>query len=108
MALDPSLITAIVPVGVSLAFMGVVGWVVTTWLRVKNGYPLESSWGKPLLPSHSNETMERVKLLAQENAQLRAEMGSIKDRMAVLERIAVDRGTRLAEEIDNLVPKAIN
>ena len=52
--------------------------------------------------------MERVKLLPQENAQLRAEMGSIKDRMAVLERIAVDRGTRLAEEIENLVPKAIN
>ncbi len=35
--------------------------------------------------------MERVKLLAQENAQLRAEVGSMKDRLQVLERIAVDR-----------------
>jgi hypothetical protein len=108
MALDPGLINAIAPVGVSLAFMGMIGWVITTWLRVKNGYPLESSWGKPLLPSHSNETMERVKLLAQENAQLRAELGSMKDRLQVLERIAVDRGTRLAAEIDALPHKAIN
>ena len=52
--------------------------------------------------------MERVKLLAQENAQLRAEVGSMKDRLQVLERIAVDSGTRLAEEIDNLPPKALN
>jgi hypothetical protein len=109
MPLDPSMIEAIAPVGVSLVFMGTIGWVVTTWLRVKNGYPLESSWGKPLFPQLSNEAMERVKLMAQENAQLRAELGSVKDRLQVLERIAVDRGTRLAEEIDSLAaPKALN
>jgi len=108
MALDPSLITAIAPVGVILAITGTIGWVVTTWLRIKNGYPLESSWGKPLLPHGGGETMERVKLIAQENAQLRAEVGSMKDRLQVLERIAVDRGTRLADEIDNLPPKALN
>ena len=93
---------------ISIGFLGVVGWIFTTWLRIKNGYPLENSWGKPLLPHGGGETMERVKLLAQENAQLRAEVGSMKDRLQVLERIAVDRGTRLAEEIDNLPPKALN
>jgi hypothetical protein len=109
MPLDPSMIEAIAPVGVSLVFMGTIGWVVTTWLRVKNGYPLESSWGKPLFPQLSNEAMERVKLMAQENAQLRAELGSVQDRLQVLERIAVVRGTRLAEEIDSLAaPKALN
>jgi hypothetical protein len=108
MALDPSMIEAIAPVGVSMIFMGTIGWVVTTWLRVKNGYPLENSWGKPMFPQLSNEAMERVKLVAQENAQLRAELSSVKDRLQVLERIAVDRGTRLAEEIDSLAPKALN
>ena len=108
MALDPSMIEAIAPVGVSAAFMVTIGWVVTTWLRVKNGYPLENSWGKPMFPQLSSEAMERVKLVAQENAQLRAEMGSVKDRLQVLERIAVDRSTRLADEIDNLTVKAIN
>ena len=108
MALDPSIIQAIAPVGVSAIFMGSIGWVITQWLRMRHGYPLENSWGKPMLPHGGGETMERVKLLAQENAQLRAEVGSMKDRLQVLERIAVDRGTRLANEIDNLPPKALN
>ena len=102
MALNPEIIAAIAPVGVSAIFMGTTAWVITTWLRVKNGYPLESSWGKPLFPQLSNEDMERVKLIAQENAQLRAELASVKDRMEVLERIAVDPGRRLASEIDAL------
>ncbi len=108
MALDPAMIEAIAPIGVSAVFIGTIGWVMTQWLRMRHGYPLENSWGKPLLPHGGGETMERVKLLAQENAQLRAEVGSMKDRLQVLERIAVDRGTRLAEEIDNLPPKALN
>lgn len=108
MALDPAMIEAIAPIGVSAVFIGTIGWVMTQWLRMRHGYPLENSWGKPLLPHGGSETMERVKLLAQENAQLRAEVGSMKDRLQVLERIAVDRGTRLAEEIDNLPPKALN
>ena len=108
MALDPAMIEAIAPIGVSAVFIGTIGWVMTQWLRMRHGYPLENSWGKPLLPHGGGETMERVKLLAQENAQLRAEVGSMKGRLQVLERIAVDRGTRLAEEIDNLPPKALN
>jgi hypothetical protein len=108
MALDPALIEAIAPVGVSAVFIGTIGWVMTQWLRMRHGYPLENSWGKPLLPHGGGETMERVKLLAQENAQLRAEVGSMKDRLQVLERIVVDSGTRLANEIDNLPPKALN
>jgi hypothetical protein len=108
MALDPAMIEAIAPIGVSAVFIGTIGWVMTQWLRMRHGYPLENSWGKPLLPHGGGETMERVKLLAQENAQLRAEVGSMKDRLQVLERIVVDSGTRLAEEIDNLPPKALN
>lgn len=108
MALDPSIIQGLIPVGVSAVFIGTVGWVVTTWLKIKNGYPLESSWGKPLLPAASGETLERVKLLSQENAQLRAELGSIKDRLQVLERIATDKSSRLAAEIDGLATKSLN
>jgi hypothetical protein len=105
MAIDPAFVEAITPVGVSAAFMATVGWVVTTWLKVKNGYPLESSWGKPLYPNGGGEAMERIRLLSQENAQLRAELGSLKDRMAVLERIATDQPARLAAEIDNLATR---
>lgn len=108
MALDLVMLETLAPVAVSAAFIGTMGWVMTVWIRVKNGYPLESSWGKPMLPAASSETIERIKLLAQENAQLRAEVGSMKDRLQVLERIAVDRGTRLAAEIDDLGKPALN
>ena len=79
-----------------------VGWVFTTWLRVKHGYPLEGSWGQALKPVHNNEAIERLKLLTTENAQLQAELGALKDRVQTLERIATDSGSRLSREIDDL------
>lgn len=85
---------------VSLAAIG--GWVFTTWLRVKNGYPLEGSWGQALKPAHNAEALERLKLITSENAQLQAELGALKDRVQVLERIATDDGRRLSREIDDL------
>ena len=82
--------------------LGVGGWVFTTWLRIKNGYPLETSWGTPLHPSGDRETTERIKLLTGENAQLRAEVGALKDRLETIERIVTDEPARLAREIDTL------
>ena len=58
--------------GVTIALLGVVGWIFTTWLRIKNGYPLENSWGKAIYLRQTTEELERIKLLSQENAQLRA------------------------------------
>jgi hypothetical protein len=78
------------------------GWVFTTWLRIKHGYPLETSWGRALHPTTDNESKERIKLLTGENAQLRAELGSVKDRMETIERIITDQPHRLAQEIDSL------
>jgi hypothetical protein len=93
---------AVAPVVAIVGLAGVGGWVFTTWLRVKNGYPLENSWGKAVYPKTSDEAMERVKLISQENAQLRAELGSVKDRLAVIERIVTDESHRLSHEIEAL------
>lgn len=82
--------------------VSVGGWVLTTWLRIKHGYPLETSWGTPLHPSNSKENAERIKLLTHESAQLRAEVGSLKDRLENVERIVTDQPMRLAREIDAL------
>ena len=81
------------------------GWVVTTWLRIKNGYPLENSWGKAVYPKN-DQAVERVKLLTQENAELRAELGSLKDRLGNVERIVTDSGYHLTNEIDRLRDKS--
>lgn len=95
-------LNTIAPVVAIVGLAGVGGWVFTTWLRVKNGYPLENSWGKPIYPRTSDEAMERIRLVSQENAQLRAELGSVKDRLAVIERIVTDESHRVASEIEAL------
>lgn len=101
-----SMIQTILPFVALMAVLGIGGWVATTWLRIKNGYPLESSWGKAIYPQKNDELVERVKLVSQENAQLRAELGSIKDRLANVERIVTDDSHRLGQEIDALrLPK---
>lgn len=78
-----------------------VGWIINTWMRMKHGYPLENSWGKAVYPKN-DQAVERVKLLTQENAELRAELGSMKDRLANVERIVTDSGYHLTSEIDRL------
>ena len=92
----------LMPAIVLIAMLGIAGWVFTTWLRVKHGYPLDGAWGQAIYPKNDSETVERIKLLTAENAQLRAELGSIKDRLETLERIATDQPLKLAREIDAL------
>lgn len=94
------------PLVVTIVVIGTVGWMFTTWLRVKNGYPLEGGWGQAVYPIHNDEAMERIKLLSQENAQLRAEMGAVKDRLANVERIVTDSAVSLDREIEQLRGKS--
>lgn len=94
--------------GITVGLVAVLGWVFTTWLRVKNGYPLEGAWGQTIKPITSNETTERLRMLATENAQLRAEVSSLKDRTAVLERIATDQSTQLDRQIESLRDTKVN
>jgi hypothetical protein len=97
------------------AFLPYLGWIITgafvlgaagiltsfqiTRMKIKNGYPLEGMWG---------QTAHRVTLLTQENAELRAELGSIKDRLANVERIVTDGGYHLGAEIDALRDRALS
>ena len=96
------LIAGLVPFIALIVALGVGGSLLSTWLRIRNGYPLSNSWGMPLHPKTDGEALERIKLLTSENAQLRAELGSIKDRLETLERIATDQPSKLARDIDAL------
>ena len=88
--------------GLLVGVMGIGGWIYTTRMRIKNGYPLSGAWGQAVYPKNDQEAVERVKLLSQENAQLRAEIGSIKDRLANVEKIVVDDSHKLTAEIEAL------
>jgi hypothetical protein len=85
-----------------IVVVAVGGSLLNNWLKIKNGYPLSNSWGMPIHPKTDRESAERIKLRPNENAQLRAEVGSVKDRLEILERIATEQPSRLAREIDAL------
>lgn len=90
---------------VVITVVAVLGSIHSTRMKIKNGYPLEGMWGQSLKPEISSEGMERVKLLTQENASLRAELSSMKERMANVERIVTDSGFQLTHQIDALRDK---
>lgn len=102
MTLDYATLEMLSPVIVVVSAVGIAGWVFNNWLRMRHGYPLENSWGKALYPKPATEDQARVQLLTQENAQLRAELGSIKDRLSSVERIVTDQGYDLARQIEGL------
>ncbi|MDQ3145108.1 MAG: hypothetical protein M3Q57_09580 [Pseudomonadota bacterium] len=97
-----NLLVNILPLVAVIVALGVGGSLLHTWLRIKNGYPLQNSWGMAIHPKTDQESVERIKLLSTENAQLRAEIGSVKDRLETIERIVTDQPHRLAREIDAL------
>ncbi len=94
--------TAMKRAALIMVSVSVIGWIYNTRQKIKHGYPLEGMWGQSLKPAVASEAMERVKLLTQENAQLRAELSSVQDRLAVVERIVTDGGYRLGHEIERL------
>jgi hypothetical protein len=96
------LIAGVLPFVAIIVGLAVGGSLLSTWIRIKNGYPLQNSWGLPIHPKTDQEAAERIKLLTSENAQLRAELGSVKDRLETVERILTDQPSKLAQEIESL------
>ena len=92
----------VLPLVVMIVALGIGGSLLHTWLRIKNGYPLQNSWGMPIHKKNDDQLIERIKLLSSENGQLRAELGSVKDRLETIERIVTDQPSRLASEIESL------
>ena len=77
------------------------GWLISSWIRAKHGYPLENEWCGT---SHKRdaEADEATKALVAENKQLKATVGRLEERLKVLERIATDQPDRLSREIEQL------
>lgn len=81
--------------------MSTLGWIVTSWIRARHGYPLEGEWGGKVTKSDP-QADRKIELLSSENERLTGQIGRLQDRIAVLERIATDKPARLADEIDSL------
>ena len=74
-----------------------IGWIITTFIRARHGYPLEGEWGGKV----TREDPATRQLVA-ENEALKTNVARLEDRLKVLERIATDPSRQLADDIDNL------
>lgn len=77
------------------------GWVASTWIRARHGYPIENEW-TGMVHKETPEAERRIELLSNENAGLKGQVSRLEERIAVLERIATDPAERTAREIDQL------
>ena len=77
------------------------GWVATSWIRARHGYPVEGEWGDTVAKSDP-DAERKISLLSSENERLTGQVSRLKERIAVLERIATDAPSRLTAEIERL------
>jgi cell division protein FtsB len=91
---DPMFVLAIVAIST-------LGWVMTTAIRARHGYPVTDDWGRNV--GKTDPAMEETaRALTAENDQLRSTVGRLEERLKVLERIATDPGTKIADQIEQL------
>ena len=81
--------------------MSTAGWIITSWIRAKHGYPVEGEWGGTISKDDPKATRQ-IELLSNENEQLTGKVTRLEDRIAILERIVTDKPARLSAEIDGL------
>lgn len=86
---------------IAIIAISTFGWIVTSWIRAKHGYPLEGEW-HGLTHKQDPEAGRRIEALSSENAGLKGQVGRLEERLAVLERIATDPAERTAREIESL------
>lgn len=84
--------------------LSIGGWMFTTWIRAKHGYPVENEWGGTVHRSDADAD-RKIALLEGDNAKLAGQIGRLEERIATLERIVTEnegQSARLADQIDRL------
>ena len=86
---------------IAIIAISTFGWIVTSWIRAKHGYPLENEW-HGMTHKEDPQAGRQIELLTDENTALKGQVGRLEERLAVLERIATDPAERTAREIEQL------
>jgi len=86
---------------IALVALSTLGWIVTSWIRARHGYPVEGEWGGTVSKSDP-QADRKIELLSTENGRLTGQIDRLQERIAVLERIVTDKPARLSDEIDSL------
>jgi hypothetical protein len=86
---------------IAIIAISTFGWIATSWIRARHGYPVEGEWGGQV-SKDDPKAARQIELLSNENEQLTGKVTRLEDRIAVLERIVTDKPARLSAEIDGL------
>jgi len=86
---------------IAIIAISTFGWIATSWIRARHGYPLENEWSG-VAHKGDPDAARQIELLSSENSRLTGQIGRLEERIAVLERIATDPAERTAREIDQL------
>lgn len=84
--------------------LSIGGWMFTTWIRARHGYPIENEWGGTVHRTDPDAD-RKIALLTDDNAKLADKISRLEERISVLERIATDangQAAQLADQIDRL------
>lgn len=84
---------------IAIIAISTFGWVATSWIRARHGYPIENEWSGTTEHPDGNR---KIELLTNENERLTGQISRLEERLAVLERIATDPAERTAREIEDL------
>ena len=89
---------------IAIIALSIGGWMFTTWIRAKHGYPVENEWGGTVHRTDADAD-RKIALLTGDNARLADKIGRLEERISVLERIATEtngQAAQLANQIDRL------
>ena len=87
---------------IAIIAISTLGWVLTSWIRARHGYPLENEWSGTSRTDDTPDAARKIELLTSENERLTGQVSRLEERIAVLERIATDPAGRTAREIEQL------
>ena len=87
---------------IAIIAISTFGWVATSWIRARHGYPIENEWSGLSHKGEGPEAARKIELLTNENERLTGQVSRLEERIAVLERIATDPAERTARAIEQL------
>ena len=86
---------------IAIIAISTLGWMFTTWVRARHGYPVENEWSGTVGRTDA-DAGRKIDLLSNENERLTGRISRLEERIAVLERISTDPAARTAREIEEL------
>ena len=86
---------------IAIVAISTAGWLISSWIRAKHGYPVENEWSGMTSPGDPRAE-RRIAELSNENDALKAQVERLHERLAVLERIATEQPDRITREIEQL------